>query len=259
MKNTKLTAAVLALIAAVAFTPSAKAASPGDVILGIYDSATTGAAPNSYEVDLGAFSTLTAGETFTLGTSLASAFSSDTNASLVFDIAATGNTGAGGLLAKQIAVTSPASYTFTGSNSSPSANIEGEYGSFTTTNVNAGTTGTSSTGTGFTQITDPNSDNSSFFTEISKGGTGSYQIGGAPDLLTSYLLGSTTTTDFFTILNKNAGGESLVSDGTFELTGTGANTKLIFDPAPAPEPSTYALMLGGLAALWIVNRRRLNA
>ncbi len=66
MKPLKYTVAALALIAVASFNQSAKAASPGDVILGLGNSST------SVEFDLGAFSTLTANESFNLGTTISS-------------------------------------------------------------------------------------------------------------------------------------------------------------------------------------------
>ena len=259
MKYLKYTSAALALIAAAGFTQSAKAqatAKTGDVILGVYDSAASGAAPNSYEVDLGAFSSLTAGETFTLGTSLANAFTSDTSASLVFDIAGTGfTTSGGGLSVGQFAVTAPVPYTVPGNTptTTPDLNIVDEYGSFTSSSPVVAT-GTSSNGTSFTAITDPNTDSDSFEQSVNDNG-GSYGISGTPTILTAYNVGSTATTDFLTEKNK----AQPLADGIFELTGTGAGTELVFDPTSTPEPSTYALMLGGAVALWVVMRRRLNA
>jgi len=258
MKTMKLTTVALAMIAAAAFTTSAQAqsASNGDIILGIYDSAASGAAPNSYEVDLGAFSTLTAGETWTLGTSLASTFSSDATPSLVFDIAGSGSTGAGGLASKEIAVTAPGAYsTANGSTTTtPNNNIVLEYGGFS-----SGTsllTGTSSTSTSFTAISLADTNGGSFDTAVNNN-NGSYGISGSPTILTAYTEGSTVITDFFTTLKATSA--QPVADGFFELTGSGAGTKLIFDPVAAPEPSTYALMVGGLLALWMIKRRRSNA
>ncbi len=104
MKTTKYTMAALALIAAAAITTSAKAAT-GDIILGIYDTNINGVT-QSYEVDLGLFSSLTPNETFNLGSSIQDLFGADAPAQLVFNIAGTGAlAGGGSLVGGQIAFT----------------------------------------------------------------------------------------------------------------------------------------------------------
>jgi hypothetical protein len=259
MKKIQLTAAALALIAAAVFTNSAKAQDfpTGDIIFGVYDSAASGAAPNSYEVDLGSFSSLTVGETFNIGTSLASTFTSDATPSLVFDIAGTGGTGAGGLAAKQIAVTSPLPYVVPTNyqTTTPNLNIANEYGSLGSSTVLG--TGLSSTGTTFTEVSDANTDPDAFEQTVNDSG-GSYGINGGQsgNILTSYTIGSTVTTDFFTEATK----QQPVLDGLFEITGSGASTQLVFEGlSSTPEPTTYGLMVGGMLALFAFMRRRSNA
>jgi hypothetical protein len=253
MKNLKLTAAALALIAAAVFTNSAKAQvlSDGDILFGVYDTAATGAAPNSFEVDLGAFNTLTVGETFMIGSNLASAFSTDATPVLKFNIVGTGNVGGGGLDSSEIAFsTSQVVTTVSNSNTnSATNNIENLYDPSGTVVA----TGTSSNTTTFTEFTDPNSDHSS----IGYGAThpNNYGIGVSSSVLTPYTLGSTAVANFYTEENH----ANPILTGVWELSGSGASTELTFLGTATPEPSTYVLMLGGLVGLVAFLRRRENA
>ncbi len=54
----------------------------------------------------------------------------------------------------------------------------------------------------------------------------------------------------------NTGGQMIVTSTGFVVNGGGGSINLI--AAPVPEPETYALMLGGLAAVGFVARRRSN-
>ena len=54
----------------------------------------------------------------------------------------------------------------------------------------------------------------------------------------------------------NTGGQMIVTPTGFVVNGGGGSINLI--AAPVPEPETYALMLGGLAAVGFVARRRSN-
>jgi hypothetical protein len=256
MKSIKYTAVALALIAAASFTSSAKAANTGDLILGFYDTNTgSTTVPSSYEVDLGSFSSLSVGETFDLGSSITSFFSSDSSASLVFNIAAAGTTaGGGGLAVKETAFTAssvPPLPSF-GGNTTENTNISDEVNLFSGlgTPLTLGST-TSSNGTAISGVS-VSAGPGSFETEVNNNG-GSYGYQGS-GLLTSYP--NSDLIPFYTVANRTSGLEVATPDGGFQFGGTSADTTLTFDPVATPEPSAYALGLCAVALFWVLNRRR---
>jgi hypothetical protein len=256
MKSIKYTAVALALIAAASFTSSAKAQTAGDIILGLYDANSSGTGtvvPNSYELDLGSFSSLTPGETFNLGSSISSEFSSDSAASLVFNIAGSGATGAGGLSAKETAFTASSLPTLPqhGGNTTENANLQNEIGLFNEGTALTLGSSTSSTGTSISGISLANSNSGSFDTVINDN-SGSYGYAGNA-LLSAYP--ASGAVDFYTVTNSNSQ-ESAVLDGTFVFGGTASDTTLTFSPVATPEPSAYALGLCAVALFWVLNRRR---
>jgi hypothetical protein len=254
MKTMKLTSVALALLAAALFTTSAHAATAGDLILGVYDDNTSGTGTpvtNSYELDLGSFSTVTAStDTFTIGSSLASVFSSDTSANLVFNIAADGGTstnGSGGLLKNEVALTSPVGIIGT-TNTAVTTNITAEVNNYSSANATPLTDG----------ISIANSSTGAFEKEETNN-AGSYGLGGGDPgyVLSPY---SAVPVDLYSLTSGALSTPTLV--GTFVFSGSGATTTLTYDPlalSSTPEPSTYALMVGGLLTLWALKRRRSNA
>jgi hypothetical protein len=75
------------------------------------------------------------------------------------------------------------------------------------------------------------------------------------DLVTWLALGSTPLTTANVDLSLN-GGDMGLSSSDLSIVASGSNDILEFDAAVVPEPSTWALMLGGLAVLIFIQRRR---
>jgi hypothetical protein len=256
MKSIKYTAVALALIAAASFTTSAKAAVAGDLILGIYD--TDGTVTNSYEVDLGAYSTLSTGETFNLGSTISSLFSADSTPSLVFDIAGSASTlaNSGGLTKKEVALTASMlpSLPASGGNGVENTSIAGEYQTFNNPLGTLGA-GVSSNGTAFTEVSVANGTTGSFEGEINAL-PGSYGYGGGAPAVVLSPYSTSASANLYTVLNSTS--QETATDGTdvFQFGGTAADTTLTFDPVATPEPSAYALGLCAVALFWVLNRRR---
>ncbi len=247
MKSLKYTVAALAAIALASFTSSAMAQTvppTGDLIFGAYD--TTGAITLSYELDLGAFSSLSNGETWNLGTTASSLFSSD-SANIVWNIAGTGGSpGGGGLAKKAVAITVESLPSLPTNNTTEFGAIANVYAAF-----NQGTSltlvpTTSSNGTAIQAVSLTNTNTSSVQQEFTTNG-GGYGYGDgfsdtypSTDAVTLELIPNTTT------------GAS--ADGTFVLSNNG-DTLTYNALAATPEPSAYAL--GACAvALFLVLRRR---
>jgi hypothetical protein len=260
MKPLKYTMAALALIAAASFNSSAQAQvtpTAGDVILGVYDSAATGAVPTSYEVDLGAFSSLGLGtgktETWNLGTTIASTFSADSSSALEFNIAASASSlaAAGGLASKEIAFTAETLPTLSPSNSSVNTDIAATE---VPTLASTGTgilDGTSSTGTKFEAFTVANGTNGSFEGEIVN--ANNYGLGGSGQILDSFP--STDLLTLFTKTGTGSGDTTANAFGTFQFSTVDGDEILTFDPAAVPEPSAYALGLCALVLFFVLKRR----
>ncbi len=250
------TTVALALIAAAALTTTAKAAR-GDLVLGIYD--TANASGPSYEVDLGAYNSISANESFDLGSTISDLYGADAPSSLVFNIATTAGLSANnGLAAKEVAFTSPASaisqFTYSGSTSTITANLDFYLDNSTTGTALA--TGTSSSGKTFTVTSQPGTENDSFQTTLAETG-GSYGFGGgtSPSLILSQLANGDV--ELYTVLNGN---KTTTDVGTFQFSGVGTDdVVLTWDPAAAPEPSSYALGLCAAALLVVLRRRKLTA
>jgi hypothetical protein len=238
--------AALALIAAASFTSSAMAASlgsTGDVILGVYDSNST--TIPSYEVDLGNISTLTAGETFNLGTTLASNFSGDTSANLVFNIFSAPSSTTYALLSTS-AIT-PASGS---SGTQPITYVNNIYNDQGSTAVTLPST-MSSNGTAIAAATSGDSD--SFY---SQGGSASPALGAVG--ATNPTLSSSGASSVITFYGVTVGAHSASQtvDGTFQFGTVSGNEILTFDPTATPEPSAYALGLCTVVLFWVLKRRR---
>jgi len=252
MKPLKYTVAALAILAAASFSSSAMAASTGDLLLGLENSST------SLEFDLGAFSTLTSGETFNLGTNIETTLG---NGTLTWDIAGAGTStsAGGGLAAKEVVFTAVTPGTI--ANQTPSAlysNIGTETSNFST--GTAVTSGTSSNSTPFTAVSLANSANGSFAFNLAAGG-GNYGLGTS----NGSALGDTfPDTSVITLYDKKSGaGLTQVSPtvaGTFQFSVDGSgNDILTFDPVATPEPSAYALGLCAVALFFVLRRRSLVA
>ena len=254
MKNMKLTAALLALIAAAVFNPAAKAAT-GDVILGVYDYAGTGAnvngnaVSNSYEVDLGSYANLAFGETFNLGTTITNEFSADSTPDLLFSLAATGaGFGGGGLMGGDVAFTA-ATLPNIIVTSTPDNNITNLV-TYAAASTNKTGTGTSSTGKSFQEDSFLNSNTHSFAMEVNyNGGNFGYGGGSTPsEILSSF---PTASAAFYLVPNNSTTPNEV---GVFSFSTLNGNTILSYEAAP--EPSTYALFLcGGLMLFWMLKRR----
>jgi len=244
----KLTTALLALIAAALFTTSAHATAPdGDLILGIYD--TDLSVPTSYEANLGLISGLTNGETFSLSSTALAVFSSDSTPTLDFAIATTGGAAGGdGLLVKEIGVTIADGGTITppSTNTTLNTNIQGVL-----TEFGAGSKTALTAGSNYTDLSVANGTTGSFEKSVTLNG-GSYGLssGANPNILSDFSVGTVVDLDEFT-----SGALATTELGTFTVTDTG----ITFNTVATPEPSTYALMVGGLLALWMMKRRRSNA
>ena len=254
MKKMKLTTAALALIATAVFSASANAANynTGDILLGMYD--TSGTVTNSYEVDLGQLSTFTGVApggtlTFALGSDISTVFGSSVGSNLAWDVFDTGGlTGGGGLAAKEILVSTPGSITPpTTGNTSENTAILGVISGF------KGTTTTLSDPT-YTaiQIANGSATSNSFEARVNSSGKNFGLASNAPGgILTSYSSSAVASLDDLTSGNPDV----LTNLGTLQFdASTGV---LTFTAAGAvPEPSTYALVAGGLLALLALKRRK---
>jgi len=244
MKPLKYTVAALAILAAASFSSSAMAASTGDLLLGLENSST------SLEFDLGAFSTLTSGETFNLGTNIETTLG---NGTLTWDIAATGlavGAQSGGLNAKEVAFTATSIGTIPATNpTAPITNLNAETNGFS--GGTAVTSGTSSNGTAFSAVTLANSNASSFAFNLAANG-GNYGFGSSAGTFGD----SFPDTASITLYDKKSGaGTTPVVAGTFQFSVVGGNDILTFDPVAAPEPSAYALGICAVALFFVLRRR----
>jgi hypothetical protein len=221
MKSIKYTLAALALIAISSFN-TAKANPTGDVILGIYNTT------NSLQFDLGAYSTLTNGETWNLG----NVSSQASGGNLVFSLAAAASNlaAAGGLLKAQIAIAG----------------------------INLPSTAPSNLGSELTAIGTVEQDQTSSPELESSTTGGSYAfedngngfgLGTANDPAQAFT--GTDTANLYTLLKSAAP----VEVGTFTTATTAGDTTLTFNALSTPEPSAYALGLTALALFWVLKRR----
>jgi len=239
MKPLKYTVAALALLAAASFS-SAQASTPpaaGDLILGFQNSST------SLEFDLGAYNTLTPGETFNLGTTIESQLGSGP---LTWNIAAGATTtqAAGGLAIKEVVFTAASIGTFA---SSTSTSVFTNLG----TEVNNYGSGTAVAGANYQAMTIDNSNNASFAKVLSNN-LGNY---GFTSTAGTFGASFPDTTDIFTLYDKKNGSASVTAVGTFQFSVVDGNDILTFDPVAVPEPSTYALGLCAVALFFVLRRR----
>jgi hypothetical protein len=237
MKSIKYTMAALAVIAIASVSTAQAQITPngnGDLLLGIFNST------NSLEVDLGAYSTLTNGETWDL-----QSIPTVAGTGLTFNISAAGGAGgAGGLGGFEIVTTTTKVPTTVGSTSTETTAITAATG---VNNIESGTDETPS-GANYLAYLDSSSAAGSFKTKYNNNGFG---FG-----TTSYALGQTYTgsnsVDLYDLVNGNAP----VDLGTFSFTTTDGDTVLTFDSlAATPEPSAYALGLCAIALFWVLKRR----
>jgi hypothetical protein len=126
-------------------------------------------------------------------------------------------------------------------------NIDGMYNLVSSTP--ALTTGTSSTGTSFKEVSILDATAGSFEKEVSAN-SGNFGYGGGipSEILSSF---PNAAADFYLV---PAGTNTATEEGVFTFSTVGGNTILTY--SQAPEPSTYALFLcGGLVSLWMFKRR----
>jgi hypothetical protein len=258
MKHLKYTVAALAIIAAASFTTSANAqtAVAGDVLLGAYDSTESGNG-NSYEINLGTFSSLSNGETWNLGSTLSSLLTNGSDD--LFGVSGYGTTANAsfGLANNQVILpnllldiaNSAVSGTPSSTTSGIVGAISGQNGPFNTAAASPLLTGTSSTSKSFTEVSIADGTTGSF----AKAGGGYYSLGGGADN-TLAVFSTSGTVEIDTLTN---GGSSAVDAGTFTFSGTASDLTLTFNSpvSTTPEPSAYALGLCAIALFWVLRRR----
>ena len=206
------------------------------VILGLFNST------SSLEVDLGAYSSLTNGETYNLA-----ALPTLAGTGLTLNISGTAyNDVVGGLGANgdEIVTTTTKVPATVGT-------ISGESSKISTlaapTALESGTNETPS-GANFLAYLDSSSTASSFKTQY---GTTSFGFG-----TSSYALGQTYTGSNSVGLYDLVSGNAPVEVGTFTFSTTSNDTTLTYNTLSAtPEPSAYALGLCALALFWVLKRR----
>jgi hypothetical protein len=257
MKPLKYTVAALAILAAASFTQSAHATTAaGNLVFGVDDTSQT--VLNSYELNLGAFSSLSNGETWNLGTSVSTFFSNST--SLEFNIAGAGGTngtGAGGLAKQEVAFTAQTGQTPSPTSSTFNTASVTEDGAFNGTAITL-PSNTSSNGTAISAVTVANSTPGSFSYEFDTNNSSNTNGGEYGFTDGNGQLGDTFPTgDVLTLYTVTNGAASAVADGTFSLSNVGGNEILEFNTlAATPEPSAYALGLCAVALFWVLKRRR---
>ena len=285
--NKKLLATAAAVLCGFAVSAHAQA-SYGDLILGFQASSGTGASTD-LEIDLGSatqFMNLTAGQSYSIGninTDLTSTYGSWTgDSALQFGVVGTTSktatfTGNGITLAKSTLFASSAessgfpapAYTQKAATyySSAISNIGTLYGltgatsavgGSATTNLSDLTGHTTAVGTTLTAFTAPvgSSGSGSWSLQEAAGGAGFViPATSGVSLLTLANVGSgSASTDLYELA---AGSGSATDLGYFTLDSAG---NLSFDNAqtPVPEPATYAVIIGALAAGYAMVRRRLG-
>lgn len=247
MKSVKYTLAALAAIALASFSTAQAQITPngaGDLVLGIFNST------NSLEFDLGAYSTLSNGETWDLQNIVSG---SGVGSGLTFNIvAAGGGAGAGGLGVDEI-VTTGTKFAASLPNS-----LSTENSAITTLEgPNAVTGGTNETpsGANYTAAVQSSGDAASFY---KKYGTGTTQFGFGGNYTLGQSYTGSNSIGLYDLLEPNTTGtpESAVEIGTFTFTTTDGDTVLTYDSLSAtPEPSAYALGLCAIALFWVLKRR----
>jgi len=255
MKTMKFTTAALALLAAALFTTSAHAANGnlsanGDLVLGVYD-ASTGGNTYSLEVNLGTLNNLGSSALITqVPADVSAVFTSGQLSSdnIEFGIAATGGIGAyGGLQAGQLLVST--STTTTIANTADTSSESSAIGAYAKSGSSSSLVAvTPSTPDLAYKIVDTASN--SFAYNVA----GNYGFASAaPGVLTAYSTG--TVVDLYELLGTAQGGTGVPTlEGTFTIESNGLQWNAA-QIATVPEPSTYALMLGGLGLLWVLRRR----
>jgi len=249
MKSLNYTVAALAVIALASFTSSAMAQTTpatGDLIFGAYDTNNTGLA--SYELDLGSFGSLTNGETWNLGSTVTSAFSSDSSASLLWNIAATGGSAGGSTLArKEVALTVESLPSLPANNTTEYGAIANLYSGFSAGTSVSLPSNTSSNGAAIEAATVSSGSSNSFETQFVQGSAnGGYGYG--PGFSDTYPSSDSVTLEL--IPNVTSGAST---DGVFVLSNGGDT--LTYNPTATPEPSAYALALCAVALFWVLKRR----
>jgi hypothetical protein len=243
MKPLKYTVAALALIATVSL---AHAATDADLILGIYD---TNTAQPSYELDLGTYTSLSAGETFNLGSTVSSTFAADSGATLQFDIAGS-NSAANTqhtLSAHEIIYTALTAATGA-STTTPANNVNTMYTAFNSGTAVTLPSTTSSNSTAISAVTVANGITGNFQTQIGLNG-GEFGFGNGS------LTDSFPTSDTLTLYTQTGAGAATAA-GTFQFSTNGSGQEILtFDPTATPEPSAYALGLCAVALFLVLKRR----
>jgi len=246
MKSLKYTVAALAAIALASFTSSAMAQATGDLILGVFDTNTSGV-QTSFQFDLGAFNSLSDGETFNLGTSASSLFTSDPS-NIVWNIAGSGGgAGGGGLLKKEVAITVESLPSLPANNTTENQQIATLTSGFSGGTAVTLPSTTSSNGTTVSAVTLANSNSSSFYSTFTTSGGG---FGYGTGFTDTYPSTDSVTLEVIPNTNPTA---NAVTDGTFTLSNNGQT--LTYNLVATPEPSAYALGICAVA-LFLVLRRR---
>jgi hypothetical protein len=242
--------ALLTQSAQAAFTPGGQAAA-GDLILAFQASSGTGSTLN-YEVDLGSIASFTSGtSSIDLSADLSSTYGAGwfNDTSLTWAVVGTANNGtiptSIGTIKNGSVLASTTSTIAAESKNQLSGSISAINALY---NPATGTVGTD--GTSLTILT---SDPSSFNATTS--GTGSYGFLG-PINGSFAASGTTPVTLSLDLLQPGTGNTAPGTSTTVGGFSLGSNGTLSYSAAAVPEPSTYALMVGGLLFLWQLNRRK---
>ena len=266
MKLHSLTPALLAL-AGVLFTQPAQAfgpgvsASSGDLILAFEATSGTGSTLN-YEVDLGSITNFTAGtgtpfSSININTDLTNIYGAgwfnDTSLSFVI-VGAVNNgnlsTSAGTIKNGSVLAGDPNAPTLIGSEGSLQLN-----GAKNSIGVLYGPSASAAAGTTSNSLSILTTDNTSYHAASG----GSLSFGSLGPISSTFAASGTTPINLALDLLQTTGtttGTSAFVGAPGSIFSLGSDGTLSFSVQSVPEPSTYALMLGGLVLLWQVGRRK---
>lgn len=265
MKLRFLTTALLAFAGALltqsaqaAFTPGGQATA-GDLILAFEATSGTGSTLN-YEVDLGSFTQFTAAtptfSSININADLTSIYGAGwfNDTALSWSVSGTQNSGAtsGGVRNKTVFVTDPNAPTvWAAENASQLGTPVGKIAAV----YNPSSSATAGTQANSLSIltTDPSS-----YTQASVNGT--YGAFNTPNIEATFAASGTSPVTL--ALDQLQPGATTFAAGTSVLVNTpdvfsiSSNGTFAFGAQAVPEPSTYAMLLGGFLILWQLNRRK---